>query len=79
MKTPVLKEVDMSKADGHECQEIELNKLYLVKHHGQFMVGQFNRVWFGLNFHPNYGHNSFQFDAPGTNASSWEAIWEFIC
>lgn len=67
--------LNMELADGHNHPQIKVDETqYLVKLKGEFFCGRFNKEWFGLNFDGWY--NSIQFDAPGTNRSNWEQIWE---
>ena len=73
-----LKKIDLTKAVKHECPGIKLGKTsYLVKHGGQWFAGIFSRLWFGLSFFGWFG-GPLQFDAPGTNCSEWEAVYEII-
>ena len=77
--------IDLSKAEHKVCSstidgrtihpDIKLGAKYLAKCGGQFAAGSFSMQWYGLNFQGFYpaGH---QFDAPGTNHSDWEALWE---
>jgi len=48
---------------------------YLVRYDGRFYAGKFSMQWYGLNFEGIYDSGA-QFDAPGTNASSWQDVWE---
>jgi hypothetical protein len=57
--------------------DIDLRKQYLIKYDGRFYAGDFSMQWYGLNFNGVYDAG-LQYDAPGTNSSSWEAIWEII-
>jgi hypothetical protein len=75
---PYLKPIDITLANKYECPGIEIGKLYLVKKNGCYVLGVFNRQWYGLNFQPASCGCGFQFDAPGQNASKWEAIWELV-
>ena len=56
--------------------DISTNKNYLVKVYNKLMIGTFAIQWYGLSFHPIWACSSIQYDAPGTNSSGWEAIWE---
>lgn len=77
VKTPKLKPVDLSKAKEHECPDVKVGrKVYLAKIDGEFHVGRFSRQWYGLNFDTPAYDAGVQFDAPGTNSSSWQALWE---
>lgn len=67
--------VDMSKAKGHEHPDISEDKEYLILFDGSLYVGTFSRQWYGWNFNGVYDAGA-QFDEPGTNASSWQQIWE---
>lgn len=75
--TPILKEIDLSKGNGHEHPDIKLdNTTYLAKIGGHYSVGTFFEQWFGLSFNDNFCNP--QFDAPGFNKSDWENLWEII-
>jgi hypothetical protein len=52
---------------------INAKDTYLVLHDGQYLVGQFSEVWFGWSFDGWYA--PLQFDPPGYNSSTWQAIW----
>ena len=75
MRTPKLIPVSMKNADKHMLPGISFKKTYLCKIGGAFWVGQFTKVWFGLHF-TGWGWGGIQFDAPGTNSSEWQAVWE---
>lgn len=86
MKTPKLKlkPIDLSKSckkkDGHGLQDhpdISTKKQYLIKWDGRYYAGGFSMEWYGLNFEGIYDAG-LQYDAPGTNCSHWQAIWEII-
>lgn len=76
-----LEEVDLTQADKHECPGINEagperdGDWYLAFVCGEFMVGKFSRQHYGLNFDCDWGASGVQFDAPGSNASSWMALW----
>jgi hypothetical protein len=74
-----LKKVNLKTANKHECPEIKtgLEHPYLIKVGGQWFAGTFNRQWYGLNFFGWFG-GSLQFDAPGSNSSRWEEVYEII-
>ena len=57
--------------------DISLRKNYLIKYDGRFYAGKFGREWYGLNFNGVYDAGA-QFDKPGTNASSWQGVWEIV-
>lgn len=71
-----LKELDLTKGEGHNHPDIDINKTYLCKIDGNYFAGTFNIQWYGLNF--NGWWCGLQYDKPGTNSSSWERIWEII-
>lgn len=74
---PTLVPVDLSLAEKHELPGIDKDKHYLVRRNGHLYFGKFQRVWFGWNFQCGFGASGgFQFDAPGYNHSTWEAVWE---
>ena len=79
VKTPKLKPVDLSKAKGHQCPGVKTGRktTYLAKIAGEFHTGHFGREWYGLNFEAVYDAG-LQFDAPGSNSSDWQALWELI-
>lgn len=74
---PTLTPIDLSKSDRHEHPDIKTDGMqYLVKFSSEecYYLGTFSRQWYGLNFN-NWGVSGRQFDAPGYNHSSWEAVW----
>ena len=80
-----LKKINLKKCTEHkeggytEHPDIGLRKSYLVKYDGRFYAGKFQREWYGLNFDGIYDDDAgAQFDMPGTNESSWQAVWEII-
>lgn len=56
--------------------DINVDSSYLCKIYGNYFVGSFSRVWFGLNFEGWYTH--LQYDMPCTNHSNWQEIWEIV-
>ena len=73
-----LKKINLKKSDGHNHPDIKVGKKrYLAKINGELFTGCFSREWYGLNF-DGWNHMGIQFDAPGTNASDWEELWEII-
>lgn len=73
-----LKKINLKKSDGHNHPYIRTDgSYYLVKIHGALFVGNFSSQWYGLCFHGGVGR-MIQFDAPGTNASQWQGIWEVM-
>lgn len=73
-----LKEVDLSRGDGHKHPDIKLYPTqYLVKIGQGFYAGTFTEVWFGLSFN-GWNGTPYQYDSPGTNSSDWKRIWEII-
>lgn len=75
MRTPKLIQLDMSLIDECKHPEISTSKTYLCLIGGRFYAGQFSKQWYGLNFQGVYDAG-LQLDAPGTNASRWQQIWE---
>jgi hypothetical protein len=72
-----LKQIDLSKAQEHECPGIVPGKKqYLCLIDGLFFAGKFSRQWYGLNFDGWMNHAGLQFDAPGWNASRWQGVWQ---
>jgi hypothetical protein len=87
MKKPIkikLIPLDMSKTDvtpdngrcSHPDIKVGQKHEYLCLIDGKFYAGSFSRVWFGLNFDGWGGFSGLQYDAPGTNSSGWQQIWE---
>lgn len=75
--TPKLIEIDLTKGDKHEHPDFDENGYYLVKFSDRWYFGQPQRVWFGWHFACGFGVcGGFQFDAPGSNHSSWEKMYE---
>lgn len=72
-----LKKIDLKKSDKHTHPDIKLNTWYLAKAHGRYSAGMFNKQWYGLNFDGFYSAG-LQFDAPETNSSSWQELWEMV-
>lgn len=72
-----LKKIDLKKSDKHTHPDIKLNKWYLAKVSGNYSAGMLTKQWYGLNFDGFYSAG-LQFDAPGTNASRWQALWEIV-
>lgn len=78
-----LVELDLTKSIKHDHPDIRTDGTqYLVALKGcndtgtRFYAGTFSRVHFGLSF--NGWVNHLQYDAPGTNCSRYERIWEII-
>lgn len=74
-----LKSVDLTKAKEHECPGIKEDDdtTYLVRIDGNYYIGSFYRMWYGLNFSGG-SPTGVQFDAPGWNSSTWEGVWEIV-
>ena len=71
-----VKPLDLSLSQGHHHPDIKADGTsYLVKVNGGWFFGPFSMQWYGLNF-SRWGASGCQFDAPGTNASRWEAVIE---
>lgn len=78
-----LEEIDLTKATGHECPEINGHEgdWYLAEIQFStdkkpfYTVGHFSRQWFGLHFDCDWGMSGLQFDAPGYNCSAWKRLW----
>ncbi len=77
--TPHLIPLDMSKATEHFHPDIKIdfNTQYLCYIDGNYWVGHFSTVSFGLAFNVIWGQGR-QFDAPGYNRSKWVQIWEIV-
>jgi hypothetical protein len=80
-----LEEIDLTKGDGHEHPDFNTEDYFLVKKRWSsdvrpdYFFGKFNRQWYGWNFHCRFGvSGGFQYDKPGTNSSSWVAVWRMI-
>lgn len=78
MKAKVaLREIDLSKGKESDHPDISLRKTYLALIDGEYFTGKFSRQWYGWNFDGwNYNPAGLQFDAPGSNCSRWERLWE---
>ena len=72
-----LKEIDLSKAIGHECDGLNCKDNFLCRINNRFYLGRFTRQWYGLNFSEVYPAG-LQFDAPRTNRSEWQQVWRVI-
>ncbi len=69
-------EIDLSETTQKGGAGLEVGPTYLVLYGGQFHVGTFDMVWYGLNFRGIYDAGA-QYDPPGENSSSWQKIWRF--
>lgn len=67
--------IDLSKGIRSDHPDIELGKKYLVKFNGAWYLGLFTRQWYGWSF-IDWGTSGKQFDTPGQNSSTWQAIIE---
>jgi len=71
-----LHEIDLSKAEKHNCPGLNETDDFLCLIDGRLFVGRFSQQWYGWNFD---GWTScscgLQFDAPGWNCSYWEQVW----
>lgn len=76
VRTPKLKRVSLCAAKGHNLPGVTTRKLYLAKVDDEFHLGRFSRQWYGLNFDCPGAGVGIQFDAPGSNNSGWQALWE---
>lgn len=72
--------IDLSKSDKHEHPDIRTDgTLYLAKHDGEWIIGTFDRQWYGLNFNWFWSCVAgLQFDAPGFNSSRWQELYEMV-
>lgn len=78
-----LKEIDLTKCRTYpgggggltDHPDITPGKKYLVHYNGDVYTGTFSYEWYGLNFNGIYDAGA-QFDAPGTNSSVWEKVFE---
>ena len=63
------KKLEVGDTYGKKCAEeakredIDCNKLYLAKYHGIWLIGRFQRQWYGWNFLPNLGSMSIQYSS----------------
>jgi len=77
-----LVELDLTKTGGNgqyatQCHpDIKPGIQYLCLIGGTYFAGNFQEVWYGLNFLGWDNEVGLQYDAPGTNSSRWERIWE---
>jgi hypothetical protein len=77
IQTPTLKKIDLFLGDESNHPDIKTDgRQYLAKIMGRYWCGCFSKQWYGLYF--MCGSMGFQFDTPGTNSSSWEALWEIV-
>ena len=81
-KAPKIKLIplDMSKSDGNNHPDIKTGRTqYLCLIGGKFYAGSFSREKEDegpfMNF-DGWEGSCLQFDAPGTNSSGWQQIWE---
>ncbi len=74
MAQPNLKEIDLTKVTSKGGEGIDDESTYLALYSGNFITGCFSKSWFGYNFYS--GSNSYQFDAPNENYSSWQRLWK---
>jgi len=75
LANPQLIPINLSKGEGHEHPDIVVGKPYLAYVMGKYISGTFSRQWYGLHFDCDWGASGIQFDAPGFNLSTWEALW----
>lgn len=79
LKKLTLRPIDFEKIDKHGKIGDELvlspKKKFICLIDGNFHLGNFSPVWFGLNFHS--GH-PYQFDPYRTNCTGFQAIWEIV-
>lgn len=74
-----VREIDLMAGTGSRHPDLRTDGTrYLVQYNGQWMVGTFGTVWYGLNFHPTLGHTCYQYDTPGSNGvmACWERVIE---
>ena len=77
-----LVEVDLTKAVKQEHPDIILDEYYLAEvrwkddKESTYILGKFDRQWYGLNFDWFWSASSLQFDAPGYNNSKWKRLWK---
>ena len=72
---PFLVPIDLSKGEGHEHPDFRKGQLYLYKVYGNWYCGRPHRQWFGWTF-SGWAGGTVQWDAPGSNSSKWEYIYE---
>ncbi len=51
---------------------------YLARIDDGFFAGTFSEEWYGWSFDGWGGGGGLQLDKPGTNASSWQGLWEIV-
>lgn len=86
VKAPSLKPIDLSKCyavEGagtfyHGHPDITSKARYLALIGGSWFAGGFSRQWYGWSFDGWGGGGGLQLDKPGTNASSWQALFEIV-
>ena len=71
---PKLTEIDLTKTTCQGGSGLEAGPTYLVMYSGRFYAGEFDMVWYGLNFQGIYNAGA-QYDPPGENSSSWQKVW----
>ena len=74
---PRLRRINLRHAVEHEHPDIKVGRTkYLARIDGEWYFGRFSRQWYGLHFDCDFGCSGIQFDAPGSNESSWERLFE---
>ena len=80
---PRLSPVDLHLVDSHGYRVTRIGKArviipgdyYIAIIGGLPYFGTFTKQHYGLNFDDGWGNVGHQFDPPGTNASTWTALW----
>lgn len=72
---PFLVPIDLTKGTKSSHPDFRADQLYLYKVGGLWCCGRPHRQWFGWPFSGWIG-GTIQWDAPGSNSSSWEYIFE---
>lgn len=68
--------VNLRKGKEHKHPDIKVGRVrYLAKFEGDWHIGTFSRQWYGLHFDCDWGASGIQFDAPGSNGSTWQKLY----
>lgn len=76
VRAPQLNAVDLGRARASDHPDIREGQQYLALIDSEYVTGEFVREHYGWSFDGGMWPAGLQFDAPGTNASPWQALWE---
>lgn len=68
-------EIDLSKTTRDGSDKLTVGPTYLCRIFGKLYAGTFTKQWYRLSFNGWINPAGIQYDPPGTNSSSWDAIW----